>query len=196
MSTADSRQRKDGPSRTGKVLWHFTMSLDGFIAGPNHTFDWMAGFTETPGLVESYAETTGAVLAGRDGFQVTPDVSGVYGGAWHGPVFILTHHPEDAPHADGATIISCDVAEACRIGLDAASGKNLEIFSASIGRQLLALGLIDEIHLHIAPLLLGDGIRLYDNPGGAPVRLELLDGDDPAAAVDVRYQPTTASRRK
>jgi len=88
------------------------------------------------------------------------------------------------------------VAEACRIGLDAASGKNLEIFSASIGRLLLALGLIDEIHLHIAPLLLGDGIRLYDNPGGAPVRLELLDGDDPAAAVDVRYQPTTASRRK
>ena len=175
---------------TGKVLWHFTMSLDGFIAGPNHTFDWMTGFTETPGLVQSYAETTGAVLAGRDGFQVTPDVSGIYGGTWQGPVFILTHHPEDAPHAEGATILSCDVAEACRVALDAAGGKNLEVFSASIGRQLLPLGLIDEIHLHIAPLLLGDGIRLYDNPGGTPVRLELLDGDDRTAAVDVRYRPT------
>ena len=181
---------------TGNVLWHFTMSLDGFIAGPNHTFDWMTGFTATPGLVQSYADTTGAVLAGRDGFQVNPDVSGVYGGTWQGPVFILTHHPEDAPHAEGATILSCDVAEACHIALAAAGGKNLEIFSASIGRQLLPLGLIDEIHLHIAPLLLGDGIRLYNNPGGTPVRLDLLDGDHPLAAVNVRYRPTASRRAK
>lgn len=183
-------QENERPSGSGRVLWHFTMSLDGFIAGPNHAMDWMTGLTETPGLVESYAETTGAVLAGRDAYQVTPDVSGVYGGAWHGPVFILTHHPEDAPQAEGATIISCDVAEARRIGLEAAGGKDLEVFSASIGRQLLELGLIDEIHLHIAPLLLGDGIRLYDNPGGAPVRLALLDAVDPAAAVTVKYRPT------
>ncbi|MEP6559498.1 MAG: dihydrofolate reductase, partial [Nakamurella sp.] len=119
------RQGNVDPARTGKVLWHFTMSLDGFIAGPNHTFDWITGFTATPGMVEFYATTTGAVLAGRDGFQVTPDVSGVYGGAWHGPVFILTHHPQDAPDAAGATIISCDVAQACRIALSAAGGKNL-----------------------------------------------------------------------
>ncbi|MEP6561661.1 MAG: dihydrofolate reductase family protein, partial [Nakamurella sp.] len=68
----------------------------------------------------------------------------------------------------------------------------LEVFSASIGRQLLQLDLIDEIHLHIAPVLLGDGIRLYDNPGGAPIRLELLDGELPRAVVDVRYRPATA----
>ena len=49
--------------------------------------------------------------------------------------------------------------------------------------------LIDEIDLHIAPVLLGDGIRLFDNPGGAPVRLELRNGDDPTAAVNVRYHP-------
>lgn len=177
------------PPSTGKVLWHFTMSLDGFVAGPDHTVDWMTGFTATPGLVESYVEATGAVLAGRDGFQASPDVSGIYGGGWHGPVFILTHHPQDAPHAEGATILSCDVTDACRVGLDAAGGKNLEIFSTDIGRQLLTLGLIDEIHLHIAPLLLGDGIRLYDSPGAAPVPLELLGGDDPSAAVDVRYRP-------
>lgn len=67
------------------------------------------------------------------------------------------------------TFLDCDVAEAVRIGLEAAGGKNLEIFSAAIGRQLLQRGLIDEIDLHIAPVLLGDGIRLYDNPGGAPV---------------------------
>jgi dihydrofolate reductase len=87
------------------------------------------------------------------------------------------------------TLLSCDVAEAVRIGLEAAAGKNLEVFSANIGRQLLERGLIDEIDLHIAPVLLGDGIRLFDNPGGAPVRLELLNGDDPTAAVNVRYRP-------
>ncbi len=54
---------------------------------------------------------------------------------------------------------------------------------------ILERGLIDEIDLHIAPVLLGAGIRLFDNPGGAPIRLELLNGDDPSAAVNVRYHP-------
>ncbi|MFI6493239.1 dihydrofolate reductase family protein [Streptomyces sp. NPDC050564] len=183
--SADTERQTAG----GKVLWHFTMSLDGFVAGPNHTVDWMTGFSFRPGLVEEYAETTGAVLGGRDGFDAYPDVSGIYGGAWQGPVFVLTHHPDDAEPAAGVTFLSCDVAEAVRIALGAAGGKNLEVFSAAIGRQLLERGLIDEIDLHIVPVLLGDGIRLFDNPGGAPVRLQLLNGDDHSAAVNVRYQP-------
>ena len=182
------RQRADG-----KVLWHFTMSLDGFVAGPNHAMDWMAETTHRPGLIDEYAETTGAVLGGRDGFEAYPDVSGIYGGAWQGPVFVLTHHPEDAQPVDGVTFLTCDVAEAVRIGLDAAGGKNLEVFSASIGQQLLERGLIDEIDLHIAPVLLGDGVRLFDNPAGTPVRLELLNGDDRSAAVNVRYHPLPPS---
>ena len=191
MSTADAMQLADTRRQTagGKVLWHFTMSLDGFVAGPNHAMDWMTGISFRPGLVEEYAQTTGAVLGGRDGYEAYPDVSGIYGGAWQGPVFVLTHHPHDARPANGVTFLSCDVAEAVRIGLEAADGKNLEVFSATIGRQLLERGLIDEIDLHIAPVLLGDGIRLFDNPGGAPVRLELLNGADPTAAVNVRYHP-------
>ena len=173
----------------GKVLWHFTMSLDGFVAGPGHGMDWMAGTSHRPGLIEEYATTTGAVLGGRDGWDVYPDPSGIYGGAWKGPVFVLTHHPEDATPADGVTFLTCDVAEAVRIALEAAGGKNVEVFSASIGRQLLERGLLDEIDLHIAPVLLGDGVRLYDNPGGAPVRLALAGGDDPSAALNVRYRP-------
>lgn len=46
----------------GKVLWHFTMSLDGFVAGPNHEMDWMSGVSFRPGLAEEFVETTGAVL--------------------------------------------------------------------------------------------------------------------------------------
>ncbi|NEB02553.1 dihydrofolate reductase family protein [Streptomyces sp. SID13726] len=173
----------------GKLLWHFTMSLDGFVAGPEHGMDWMTGCSFRDGLVEEYAGTTGAILGGRNGWDAFPDVSGVYGGAWQGPVFVLTHHPEDVGPTTGVTFLDCDVAEAARIALEAAAGKNVEVFSADVGRQLLDRGLLDEIDLHIAPVLLGTGVRLYDNPDGTPVRLELLNGGDRTAAVSVRYRP-------
>lgn len=54
----------------------------------------------------------------------------------------------------------------------AADGKNLEVMSPTIGRQLLERGLLDEIDLPLAPVLLGDGICLFDNPGGRPIRLQ------------------------
>jgi dihydrofolate reductase len=81
-----------------------------------------------------------------------------------------------------------------RIGLEAAGGKNLDLFSPTIGRQLLELGLIDEIDLHIAPVLLGQGIRLYDNPGSAPIRLHRVGEGDPTSEVNVRYRPTTTAK--
>ena len=66
--------------------------------------------------------------------------------------------------------LNCVPAEAVQIGLEAAGGTNLEVPSPTVGRQLLELGLIDEIDLHIAPVLLGEGIRLHDNPGSEPIR--------------------------
>ena len=177
----------------GKVLWHFTMSVDGFVAGPEHEMDWMTGITFRPGLAGEYITTTGAVLGGRDGWDVV-NSSRPYGGAWDGPIFVLTHHPEDATPADGVTFLNCGPAEAVRIGLEAAGGKNLEVFSPTIGRQLLELGLIDEIDLHIAPVLLGEGIRLYDNPGAEPLRLHLAGEGDPTSAVNVRYRPITTAK--
>ena len=155
----------------GKVLLHFTMSLDGFVAGPGHDMSWMTGISGRPGLIERYVATTGAVLGGRDGWDQAVAGSRPYGGAWSGPLFVLTSHPKDATPADGVTSLDCHPAEAVRIGLAAAGGKNLEVFSPTIGRQLLELGLVDEIDLHIAPVLLGQGIRLYDNPSSEPVRL-------------------------
>jgi dihydrofolate reductase len=155
----------------GKVLWHFTMSLDGFVAGPNHEMDWMSGMSFRANLVDEYVTTTGAVLAGRRGWDGVTGDSRPYGGAWQGPIFVLTHHPEDATPGKGVTFLNCPVRQAVRIGLDAAGGKNLEVLSPTVGRQLLGLGLIDEIDLHIAPILLGHGIRLYENPGAEPVRL-------------------------
>jgi dihydrofolate reductase len=173
----------------GKVLWHFTMSLDGFVAGPNHEMDWMTGASFRAGLVDEYVRTTGAVLGGRSGWDAYPDPGGIYGGAWKGPLFVLTHHPEDAAPTEGVTFLNCDPAEAVRIALAAADGKNVEVFSPTIGRQLLERGLIDEIDLHIAPVLLGQGIRLYDNPGGEPIRLHRPGADETPPVVNVRYRP-------
>jgi hypothetical protein len=79
-----------------------------------------------------------------------------------------------------------------RIGLAAAGGKDLGVFSPTIGAQLLEEGLIDEIDLHIAPILLGGGIRLYHNPGNPPIRLHRLDDDDPVSTVwgaTIRHRP-------
>ncbi len=172
----------------GKVLWHFSMSLDGFIAGPGHSMEWMSGFTGRDGIVEEYVATTGAILGGRDGWDAFPDVSTTYGGLWHGHTFVLTHHPEDAAPTEGVTFVDVDVAEALRMALEAAGGKNVEVLSASVGRQLLERGLIDEIDIHLAPVLLGDGIRLYDNPGGMPIPLTLVNGGG-RVEVDLRYRP-------
>jgi dihydrofolate reductase len=172
----------------GKVLWHFSMSLDGFVAGPGHSMDWMPEATNRPGLVEEYVSTTGAILGGRAGWDAFPDPSATYGGAWSGPIFVLTHHPEDAEPAEGVTFLNCDVAEALMAAQRAAGEKNVEVLSPTIGRQLLQRGLIDEIDLHILPVLLGDGVRLYDNPGGSPVPLRLINGE-PMAEVNFRYHP-------
>ncbi|WP_263974159.1 dihydrofolate reductase family protein [Streptomyces albicerus] len=75
-----------------------------------------------------------------------------------------------------------------RIALEAAGGKNVEVLSASIGAQLIERGLIDEIDLHIVPVLLGDGIRLFDNPGGAPVRLDRVHDGAPNEEFSVRFR--------
>jgi hypothetical protein len=57
------RRYHDPQTAAGKVLLHFTMSLDGFVAGPEHSMDWMTGFSGRPGLEDEYVATTGAVLA-------------------------------------------------------------------------------------------------------------------------------------
>ena len=172
----------------GRVLLHFAMSLDGFVAGPGHSMDFMSRATNRPGLVQEYVETTGAILAGRAGFDSAIADSRPYGGAWQGPIFVLTHHPEDAAPTPDITFLSCPVQEAVGIALEAAGGKNVEVFSPTIGRQLLQLGLVDELDLHVVPVLLGDGIRLYDAPGGEPVHLR-RDDAEPTRTVSLRYRP-------
>jgi dihydrofolate reductase len=177
-------------SGPGQVVWHTMMSLDGFIAGPEHSMEWMAGVSVAPGTVDESADSTGAILAGRqwhDAFAGKPEAA-PYGGRFQGPIFVLTHHPEDAAAHEGITMLSSGIAEAVQTALDAANGRNLVLFGGNIGRQCVRQGLVDELRVHVAPVLLGDGVRLYEAPGAEPVRLARIHDGDPARAADLRFR--------
>ncbi len=179
----------------GRAVWHLAMSLDGFAAGPDHSMGWMAGMKVDPRVQEESVARVGAILGGRRGYDAIarqhPGQAArqPYGGAWSGPVLVLTHHPEDAVPDPGVTFLNCDVAEAVEIGLAAAEGKDLEIHGQDVARQCVERGLIDEFSVHLAPVMLGSGVRLFDCPGIEPVRWARIHDGDPAQSVDLRYRP-------
>jgi dihydrofolate reductase len=172
----------------GKVLWHFTMSLDGFIAGPEHSMDWLSGLSIAPGVIDELIATTGAVLGGRRGYDADPDAK-PYGGAWSGPIFILTHHPEDARPSPEISFLNCDVSDAVQEALAAAAGKNVELLGANVARQCAIRGLIDELYVHLAPVMLGDSVRVFECPGIQPLRWERVGEGAATRVIDVRYRP-------
>ena len=175
----------------GTVLWHTTMSLDGFIAGPDDAMDWAFGNGRPGPIAEQVIEATGAVLAGRRGYDLGtrpgPGPRGIYGGRWSGPVFVLTHRPPEAGQQDGIRFLSNGIRDAVATAA-AAGGRSLGIFGASIARQCLQHGLLDEIVVHLVPVLLGDGVRMYEAPGGKPVRLERTEQYDTGQITDLRFR--------
>ena len=184
----------------GKVAMGLTMSLDGFIAGPNdgpehplgeggmRLFDWYAsGDTEyrLPGtemvfmlspqsadmLREAHTKM-GAFVTGRRTFDIT--------NGWGGnpplgvPAFVLTHTvPQDWVY-DGSpfTFVTEGVESAVEQAKAAAGEKDVAVGAASIVQQCIRAGLLDEIHVDLVPVLLGDGVRLFDNLGTVPIELE------------------------
>ena len=179
----------------GEVVWHFTMSLDGFIAGPDDEMEWaFDAFRDAPPneVGDAVMKSTGAILAGRrwyDGAAPKYDgVAGIYGGRWQGPVFVITHRPEDVPDDPDVTFLSAGIEDAVATARAAAGEKNLEIFGADTARQVLAAGLLDEIVAHIAPVLLGDGVRLYDVPGSRRIDLERTAVAESGGVVDLRFR--------
>jgi dihydrofolate reductase len=102
-------------------------------------------------------------------------------------VFVLTSHPEDAPDDPSVTFISGPFEEAIKTGVEAAGDRALELFGPTLGTQALRHGLLDELIIHIAPVLLGDGKRLYGDgrPRADLERIEMTRGDQ---YVDLRYR--------
>jgi dihydrofolate reductase len=155
----------------GRVVWHTTMSLDGFIAGPNHAMDWVFRYDDgSAPEVDEQIRATGAVLAGRNTYNVGqqpdqhPDTAEVYAGAWQGPEFVLTHRPPEHGRRR-TTFLSCDIRTAVATALAAAGGRDLLVLGANVAQQCVDAGLVTDLMVHIAPVLLGDGVRLFGRPG-------------------------------
>jgi dihydrofolate reductase len=179
-----------------KVLWHVTMSLDGFIAGPDDAMDWALDYSPAPNpAVEEVIQTTGAILAGRRWYDVATSRyggrAGIYGGAWTGPVFVLTHRLDHDVSDPGITLLSGDVTDAVATALAAAEGGKVGIFGANTARQCLAAGLIDELFVHLAPVLLADGVHLYGGPGSGRVDLEPISVARSGQVTDLRFRVLT-----
>jgi dihydrofolate reductase len=185
----------------GKVVFNMTMSLDGFVAGPNDNpgnglgdggdalFKWyFSGDTEvsisegTPVLKvsaqsaklmkEAFA-TYGAGVWGRRTF----DIAHAWGGHPPGtPCFIVTHTAPQEWINEGSpfTFVTDGVESAIRQARKAAGEKDVVICTASILQQALKARLVDEIHVDVAPVLLGGGVRLFDNLGTVPIELESI----------------------
>jgi dihydrofolate reductase len=169
------------------------MSIDGFIAGQGDSMDWVFEYT-TPAEIPDIIRGTGAMLSGRNSYDVgerdaaTGKLSGdAYGGAWNGPMFVLTHRPPDHPRP-GVAFLSGDIAAAVATGKQAAGDKDLVVLGAHVIRQCLERGLVDEIQLMVLPVLLGDGVRLYGSDGAARVNLEPVGCEQSGAVSFLRYR--------
>jgi len=183
-----------GTTTTGKVVWHATMSLDGFIAGPGDAMDWVFKHDSGPNAeVDEVLRTLGAVLVGRRSYDVgqraqRPEMRKVYGGAWTGPQFVLTHAAPPTPPDKTITFLSGDIRTSVDTALRAAKGKNVVLIGANIARQCVEAGLVDEVLVHVAPVLLGDGIRFFDHRGAAPVDLEQITATQSGQVMNLRYR--------
>ncbi len=175
-----------------KVVAIMSMSLDGFVTDPGggvaEVFDWYfnSGDVEirsggsdpmtfkmsgpSAEHIRGLWSELGAVLTGRRTF----DKAGGWGGnhAW-GPAFVLTHHvPAGWPRPDSTVHFVTDgIESAIRQAKAAAAGKNVGVHGANTIQQLLNAGLLDEISVDIAAVLLGSGIRLFDHLAGTPTFL-------------------------
>ena len=210
-----------------KLTFEISMSLDGFVAGPNQTLesplgdggeglhDWvtglaawrephgLAGGTTTPDseVLEESVRNTGATVMGRRMFsggsgpwEEDPNADGWWGDdpPFHTPVFILTHHAREPVTKQGGTTFTF-VTEGIEAALEqaraAAGDKDVAVGGgASVAQQYLNAGLLDEFQLHVVPVLLGDGVRLFDRGRDRAVELEATRVIHSPAVTHLRYR--------
>ncbi len=176
------------------------MSLDGFIAGPNdgperplgeggeRLFEWYSGGDteyEMPGtglvfrispqsveLLREVNERMGVFVTGRRTFDIA--------NGWGGnpplgvPTFVVTHSVPEEWVYEGSpyTFVTDDVEKAVELAKEVAGCMDVAVGAASIAQQCIRAGLLDEVHVNLAPVLLGGDIRLFEHLGTTPIDLE------------------------
>jgi len=197
-----------------RVTCHMSISLDGFVAGPRQSLDDPLGVggmrlhewhfhTGEPGYEADdkvardwLMGPKGAYVMGRNMFgPIRGDWAGEWRGWWgdeppyHAPVFVLTHHPREPIEMEGGTtfyFVTTGFDDALRAAKDAADGAEVDIAGgASTVRQALAAGAIDQLALDVAPVLLGEGERIFD--GVPDLELEPVEVVHTPHATHIRY---------
>lgn len=189
------------------VIADLSPSLDGFIAGEGVSVERPFGGAELAlyrwhglegddreeadrRLSESHLDDAGAIVLGRTMFEVG---IGPWGpdGAFRRPCFVVTHRPEsDVVRGPTTFTFVPDLADALDRAATAAGDKAVMVVGgASLVRQALAAGRVDELRLHVAPLLLGAGPSIFAGEGDlGGTRLELIDATPTSTALHVRYR--------
>lgn len=188
MSGSEGAVSETGTDK-GKVVVNRAVSVDGFIAGPGDTVDWITRVVPREATVEAAART-GAMLIGRRTYDVGSRMAAEEPGStdypFTGPSFLLTHRPPDPP-APGVTVLSGDIGAAVATALDAAGGKDLELLGADVAAQALRRGLVDELLVYVLPIVLGGGIP-FSPAGAARVELEPFESRQSGDVTILRYR--------
>jgi dihydrofolate reductase len=201
----------------GKVHVDMSMSLDGFVAGPNagphnalgdggHRIQqwlydvesWRERQTLEGGQTnqddEVYKETssrTGAYVMGRRMFD-EGEVGWADPPPFRAPVFVLTRHAREPwVRQEGTTFtfVTDDIQSALKQARAAAGEKDIQISGgAAIVRQYIEAGMVDELQIHLAPVLLGDGVRLFDGIDPDAVELEVTRVIDSPRVTHLKYR--------
>ena len=199
--------------QTSKVVIDVSMSLDGFIAGPDDSpeqplgvggdrlFDWFTD-GDTPSrwypsfkmsavsaaLFDEFADRVGAVVAGRRTYQV----SDAWGGDGPQPgirLFVVTHRvPETVPKGDPPyTFVTDGIERAIERARGAAAGKEISLMGSTIVQQCIGAGLLDEITIHLVPVLLGRGVSLFGGLDREGLELSILRIVDAPGVTHLTY---------
>jgi dihydrofolate reductase len=173
-----------------KTIWHLTMSLDGYMADARGTLDWMPRDAGAAPMGTALIPTIGAILAGRRTYDggLDADGSGPYGGAYTGPIFVLTHRPGPTPTYPRTSLVTGGLQQGLATSRKAAGEGAVVIFGADIGQQCLAAGELDELLIHIAPVILGSGTRVFAGSDGL-CAFRVLERSGPADVTTLRLAP-------
>ena len=181
----------------GVVRLYMSMSLDGFVAGADGDssalyFD-LEHLPHTEALAEMI-ERTGAVVMGRRAYDMGDTDEGYVDYEHQVPIFVLTSRPPAVPAKHDPvkgltfTFVTDGPASAVAQAKAAAGGKDVQVIGgAATAQQLLAEDLLDEIHISLVPVLLGQGLRLFENLGPERRRLEKVKAVDGRVRTDIRF---------